>query len=423
MPKPPPPRERRAIVIGGSVGGLFAAILLRRAGWVVEIYERAGEELAARGAGIVTHPALFAALARAGIAVDETIGVAVPGRLALAPGSGEVLGEMDLRQVMTAWGRVFRLLRTAFPEAHYHRGKALAGLDQDATGVRASFADGAQVEGDVLVAADGFRSTVRGLFLPALRPAYAGYVAWRGLVAEDALDAATHAALFDRFAFCLPPHEQMLGYPVAGTADSVEPGRRRYNFVWYRPADPAGELPGLLTDESGRYHPDGIPPQRIRRTVLDGIRATAQSVLAPQFAALVRLSEQPFVQPIYDLAAPAMVFGRVALVGDAAFVARPHAGMGVTKAAEDAIALADALAVEPPEAALARFAAERLRAGQAIVAEARRLGAGLATDPRTAEECALAKRYRRPEIVMRETAVAPPGPAASRAGLSGTPSG
>ena len=51
--------------------------------------------------------------------------------------------------------------------------------------------------------------------------------------------------------FCLPPGEQFLGYPVAGPDNDLRPGRRRYNVVWYRPADEATELPWLLTDESG----------------------------------------------------------------------------------------------------------------------------------------------------------------------------
>ena len=67
-------------------------------------------------------------------------------------------------------------------------------------------------------------------------------------------------------------------------------------------------------------------------------------MLAPQFDEMVSLCEQPFLQPIYDLEVPRMAFGRVALAGDAAFVARPHIGAGVAKAADDALALADALA-------------------------------------------------------------------------------
>ena len=51
--------RRRAVVIGGSLGGLFAAGFLQELGWQVYVYERVADELAARGAGIGTHGALF----------------------------------------------------------------------------------------------------------------------------------------------------------------------------------------------------------------------------------------------------------------------------------------------------------------------------------------------------------------------------
>jgi 2-polyprenyl-6-methoxyphenol hydroxylase-like FAD-dependent oxidoreductase len=218
---------RRALVIGGSLGGLFAAGLLRRAGWEVEIFERADEELSGRGAGIATHPELHELLTRVGVAVDERLGVSVAGRRTFAR-DGALVGEHPMPQIMTGWSRLYHLLRAALPPERYRLGKLLTGVEQDAGGVGAVFADGSRAEGDLLVGADGFRSTVRALLLPEAKPVYAGYVAWRGLVEEEALSAPTRAALFDALAFSLPPREQMLGYPVAGAHDDVGPGRRRY---------------------------------------------------------------------------------------------------------------------------------------------------------------------------------------------------
>src|SRR4029079_17269087 len=100
----------------------------------------------------------------------------------------------------------------------------------------------------------------------------------------------------------------------------------------------------LLTDDTGRTHVLSIPPPLIARDVIADMRGAAARVLAPQFDAMVGLCEMPFLQPIYDLEVPRMAFGRVAVVGDAAFVARPHVGAGVAKAAEDALVLAEALA-------------------------------------------------------------------------------
>ena len=73
------------------------------------------------------------------------------------------------------------------------------------------------------------------------------------------------------------------------------------------------------------------------------MRAAAERLLAPQFRDVVRMIDEPILQPIYDLETPRMAFGRVAIIGDAAFVARPHVAAGVAKAADDAAALAAAL--------------------------------------------------------------------------------
>ena len=136
------------------------------------------------------------------------------------------------------------------------------------------------------------------------------------------------------------------------------------------------------------------------------MRVAAERVLAPQFNEMVGLCEQPFLQPIYDLEVPRMAFGRVALAGDAAFVARPHIGAGVAKAADDALALADALAANTDvETALKRFEAARLPVGRKIIARTRHLGAYVQADLKTEAERAYAARHRTPEAVLSETAI------------------
>jgi 2-polyprenyl-6-methoxyphenol hydroxylase-like FAD-dependent oxidoreductase len=239
-----------------------------------------------------------------------------------------------------------------------------------------------------------------------VQPLYAGYVAWRGLVPESAFPPEVHRDLFAYFAFCLPPGEQMLGYPVAGPDNDLRPGHRFYNLVWYRPADERTELPRLLTDDAGRTHALSIPPPLIAKAVVGEMRAHAEEVLAPQFRALVRVTEQPFLQPIYDLETPRMALGRGALIGDAAFVARPHVGAGVSKAADDALALASVLdAHDDVEAALRAFEAQRIGVGRRIIERARHLGAYMRTSFDTAEERALAERHHSPQAVMAETAL------------------
>ena len=87
-------------------------------------------------------------------------------------------------QMLTAWERVYRVLRDAFPPQRYHRGRGLEGIcAKRRTACVAQFTDGGTAEADVLVGADGLRSTVRQQCLPDVAPLYAGYVAWRALVA------------------------------------------------------------------------------------------------------------------------------------------------------------------------------------------------------------------------------------------------
>jgi 2-polyprenyl-6-methoxyphenol hydroxylase-like FAD-dependent oxidoreductase len=393
----------RALVIGGSVSGLLAGLLLRQHGWEVEVYERVESELAGRGAGIVAQPELIERLRRLGLDTAG-LGVEITTRK-MYEASGRLIHTCECPQVLTAWERVYRKLRDAFPPALYHRGKGLARFAQDERAVTVHFSDGSVAQADLLVGADGIRSTVRQQCLPELVPLYAGYVAWRALIAEDAFPPAIHRELFNYLSFCLPPGEQFLGYPVTGADEDLRPGHRRYNVVWYRPAEEKSKLQWLLTDESGVTHAISIPPPLIRREAIAEMRADAERLVAPQLLAVARLIDGPILQPIYDLETPRMAFGRVAIIGDAAFVARPHVAAGVAKAADDAAALVAALAVEPDvAAALKRFEAERLPVGRSIIKYARHLGAYLQAT-QTAEERARSQRHSTAQAVLSETAV------------------
>ena len=394
--------QRRAVIVGGSMSGLLAAIMLMRRGWSVDVFERVAGELAGRGAGIVAQAELIAHLTAAGLDM-RALGVAISTRK-IFDTAGRVTAAIACPQVLTAWEGVYRILRDALPERSYHRGRSLHAFTQDNRGVVAHFSDGSNVAADVLIGADGLRSTVRRQCLSAVTPLYAGYVAWRALVPESALPPAIHRELFDVMAFCLPPGEQFLGYPVAGADNDLRPGHRRYNVVWYRPADAETELPWLLTDEQGITHSLSIPPPLIRRDAIAGMHAAAERLLAPQLRDVVRLIDEPLLQPIYDLASPQLAFGRVAIIGDAAFVARPHVAAGVSKAADDAAALAAALEDGDVIGALRRFEAERLPQGNRIIERARHLGAYLQAT-QSAEERTRSARHGIPEAVLAETAV------------------
>jgi len=394
--------KRRALVIGGSMSGLLAAIMLCRRGWDVDVFERVEKELADRGAGIVAQAELIARMQALGLDTHD-LGVAMSTRKILDQ-SGQAIATLEYPQVLTAWERVYRVLRDAFPAERYHRGQGLKAFEQNAAEVVAHFADGHAIRGDVLIGADGLRSTVRQQCLPDTAPLYAGYVAWRALLPERAIPAAIHAELFMAMTFCLPPGEQCLGYPVAGSNNELREGERRFNVVWYRPADELNELPQLLTDASGLTHSISIPPPLIRSEHIKVMRVAAERLLAPQFRAIVRLIDQPILQPIYDLESPHLAFGRVAMIGDAAYVARPHVAAGVSKAADDAASLATALDGQDIEAGLRRFEMARLPENKKIIERARHLGAYLQAT-QTAEERARSARHSIPQAVLAETAV------------------
>jgi 2-polyprenyl-6-methoxyphenol hydroxylase-like FAD-dependent oxidoreductase len=305
---------------------------------------------------------------------------------------------------MSSWARIYRLLKDAFPPADYRFGMELKGIEQDAAGVTAVFADGSRERGDLLVGADGVRSTVRELLLPEAQPRYAGYVAWRGLVDEATFSPAAHKEFFERYSMCFPEGEMMLAYPVPGRDNDTRPGRRGYNHIWYRPTDYHETLPGLCTDARGHCHGISIPPPLIRPEVTARIKTEARELLAPQIAAVVERTDQLFFQAIFDLETPRMALGRVALLGDAAFVARPHVGAGVTKAALDAECLAREIkaAGGDLDAALARYDRERRLFGSRIVARARRLGAYIEAQLKPPAQRTERERQPPPEYLMRE---------------------
>jgi len=385
------------------MSGLLSGLLLRRAGWAVDVYERVDSELSGRGAGIVAQYELIERLRGLGLATDD-LGVHVTTRKIL-DAQGRFTHEYECPQVLTACERVYRLLRDAFSPEHYHRGRGFTAFTQDATKVSAHFSDGEKVDADLLVGADGIRSTVRQQVAPNISPLYAGYSAWRALIAEGDFPPDVHRDLFEYMTFALPPGEQFLGYPVAGPDNDLRSGHRRYNIVWYRPADEKTKLKWLLTDERGTTHAISIPPPLIRREVIAEMRADAERLLGPQFRQLARLMDEPILQPIYDLESPQMAFGRVAIAGDAAFVARPHVAAGVSKAADDAAALADTLTAEPDvPSALKRFEAARLPENARIIERARHLGAYLQAT-QTQEEKARAGMHSTDGAVIAETAV------------------
>jgi 2-polyprenyl-6-methoxyphenol hydroxylase-like FAD-dependent oxidoreductase len=395
--------NRRAVIIGGSMSGLFSAAFLRQIGWDVDVYERSSVELEGRGAGITTHPELMQALEASGAGTKD-LGVEVPKRFAIDR-HGRITGERPLRQILTSWDRLQRLLRETIDPAHYHLGRAFSRVEQNGSGVRVHFADGGIEHADILVGGDGIRSSVRGCVAPDIQPHYAGYYIWRGAPNEADLAPKTQKEIFPYFVFYLPPRQEVITYPIAGFNNDLRHGHRRYNFIWYRVAD-AAQLREMNVDENGVQHEFSVPPPLIRRDLKEQMLADARDIMPEVMLDCVMKIAQPFITPIYDFTAPSIVFGRAAMVGDAAANARPHMGFGVAKAGGDAQALAHALRDHDDiDTALKAYNAARHPIGNVIVEHSRKLGTHFGVNLRTDEDRRMHALLQSDEAIMDWIAV------------------
>ncbi len=356
----------RALVIGGSLAGLFTATALCAVGWRVDVFERSPSALDSRGGGIVLQPEVVQAFRFAGIQHAGALGVRSDDRIFLDR-HGQVLQRMAMPQTQTSWSLVHGTLARALPEGIVHRGETLEGFDTEGPTVTARFANGRVERGDLLVGADGPLSTVRATLLPQLAPTYAGYTAWRGLLPERALPARATDQLTGSFAFQDGPGFQFLAYLVPGLDEDTTPGERRWNWVWHRRLDAGAPLDAAMTDIQGRRRAYSVPPGALRPQIANDLRDAARAHLAPSFADMVAATEEPFAQAITDLRVPRMVLGRAVVLGDAAFIPRPHTAGGAAKAAVDAMVLAQALrASSDIDQALAGWNRAQMRVGTAM---------------------------------------------------------
>src|SRR6266404_5917346 len=354
----------RALVIGGSLGGLCAGVCLRAAGWCVSIFERSPGLMDDRGAGIVLQSEVLNLLEGLKLTTRADISVESLERQYLNK-DGSVASSGDSQQFMTSWGALFNSLRLGFPDDDFHSGFKLVNFTAEEKQVMARFENGREETGNLLVGGDGAWSAVRQKLLPKIAPEYAGYVAWRGVVAENALPAALRETFLDKFTFYQMPRSHILCYAIPGADGSATEGKRRLNWVWYWNYREADELPALLTDRTGRKRRTSVPPGMVRLEHWQKQMEIARALLPPQFRELLEATEEPFAQPIRDLAVPQMVFGRVVLVGESAFVLRPHTAAAAAKAAADGLVLGETLREGDDDLAenLRRFETSQMQMG------------------------------------------------------------
>lgn len=365
----------RVIVAGGSIGGLAAGIALRGIGADVDIYEREPGPLQTGGAGIVVQPDLLDLLARNNAPALPMTGCSA--RRYLTP-DGDAARDATAEQRFTSWEAIYRTMRTIFPDARYHMDARVAGYRQTESGVTVTVEKNDRIDTDLLIAADGAQSRTRRELLPEVEPSYAGYIAWRGTVAEAAVAPELLAAFDDRFTFCeARSGGHMLVYLIPGDNADATPGKRRLNWVWYVAAGD-DERAAYLTDRDGHQHHASLPRGAASAEAIERLHRQAMAEVAPVMADLVAATPQPFIQAISDTAVDRTVFDRVMLLGDAAFLVRPHTAAAAAKACFDATRLAAALAggagARDMPAALAAAEREQLRYGRHLVEQGIALG-------------------------------------------------
>ena len=360
-------------VSGGSIAGLAAAVSFHRQGMDVQVFERDEGVLSSTGAGLVMQPELSNLFV-------ETDGPALPvtrcvGRRYLSYG-GSAGPLQRMPQEFTSWDGVYTSLLGRLPSELYHSGARVDKVERTPRGLVIGVAGRGTVEADVLVAADGAPSPMRRHLMPELEARYAGYVAWRGTVRERDMPRSIVEAFDDVFTFSdARSGGHALAYFIPGDDLQTARGQRRMNWVWYVGANPT-ERDRLLVTRDGYQRHASLRRGMARDDIIAELHAAAPLELHPMFAELVKLTPDPFLQTIVDLGVPRTVFDRTVLVGDAAFVVRPHTAGGAAKAARDGQALAGLLARAKSNVddGLAAFEETQLDYGRELLAYGVELG-------------------------------------------------
>jgi len=332
-------------IIGGSIAGCTTAIELLRLGCEVTLFERTGEELKDRGAGIGVPPSVIDTFIKRDLVDADTpyfpsYAFTRLWRTAQEQRYGYLAWDQPAQLALLNWGVLYRNLRKRVPNPVYRTEHRVVVLTEQANeSVRVGLADGSTHLFDLVVCADGYTSLGRRTLFPEVTIQYAGYVLWRGFISEKIL---AESAPLASGVLCLGySGGHGIFYFVPGPDGSVDPGKRVVNWGMYIPVE--GTLTAFLTDKEGRVHEGSLPPGAMPIATETLLKQRARERLPDYYAEIVAKSENTFFQAIYDCQVPAYRKGRICLVGDAGALARPHSAAGALKSMNDAIALSEAL--------------------------------------------------------------------------------
>lgn len=325
-------------IIGGSIGGLTTGLLLERAGFSVTVYERNPSEFSGRGGGIVLQPEMLRWFTEVS---DQN-----PGRLSthsrflryLGP-NNDIVFEEPVEWRFSSWSTLYRALLKDFGTDRYWLGHNVIGIQQTEHAVSVEFDNGSTATADFAIFADGITSTGRSLLAPEAKPEYSGYIGWRGTVPEHEFTPESLELIGDALGYCFVQDGHICMYPIPGPQGQIESGHRLMNYVYYQNVAEGAALEDMMTDIEGYRGPVSVPQGRVQERFITAMKAHANATLAPAAAELVTKTAEPYIQVIYDVRVPRMHQGRIAILGDAAFIGRPHAAAGTAKAADDAWAL------------------------------------------------------------------------------------
>ncbi len=368
--------ERTGVaIVGGSIGGLTAAICLKQRGSAVTVYERSPQPMTSRGGGIVLQTNIVEWLREStGFDVDASCTSTEYLRY-FGPSNEMVFNERRLWH-NASWAIIHTHLLGVFGSEDYRTGMSAVGVESKSDNATLRFLDRPDVRADLVVFADGIQSVGRRRLARQSVSEYAGYVGWRGTVAEGELSVETRRLLGDAMSYCVLPNSHMVLYPIPAPDGDIEPGRRPVNFVWYRNLEDGPELDELLTDRRGQRCAVSVAMGEVQERSVSSLHRAAELELPPVAAEVVVKTKQPYIQVIQDTAVDRMVHDRCVLLGDAAFALRPHAAAGTSKAVADAVALGECLARAEwnIDAALKAWEGPQIELGRNLARRVREMG-------------------------------------------------
>ncbi|TEY78484.1 hypothetical protein BOTCAL_0048g00100 [Botryotinia calthae] len=346
------------VIVGGSLASLMHGIMLKHLGHNVRILEKSlGSSPDNHMAGVCAASDVLSFLERFDQFKDHPLGIPSV-CLQSIDQENHISVFLKVQRLMTSWDALYFRLRANFDglpseyfqsqpsrdsingsSAVYETGKQVISLENTGSKMRIEHKD--LVSGlisyttaDLVIGADGPNSIVRNTFLPTVDRRYAGYIAWRGVVAEEEVSEETRKIFQRNITYSVVTGGHAIVYNIPGKLGSIGEGKRLLNFCWYT-NEPEVRLDDVMTDREGRRHYTSISSGSVREAVWTKQKELGSSLMSTPYIEIISKIEKPFVHIISDYYSPKASFanGKVLLVGDALTLLRPHIAFSTNQAA------------------------------------------------------------------------------------------